>query len=269
MAQTDKYKALERLRKALDEIAGLKGLSWRSPEFEKWQRDTRIAITNTFIGKPEHIKDFEAIRYISLSISSSSSADQEAYTQGLESAGAVLESMIHEVTEYWEEEIESSQSSESRESKQIKTKEVFVVHGRDEGAREKVARFLERLDLTPIVLHEQPNEGRTVIEKFEDYTHVGFAVVLLTPDDVGRLQDDVNDFRPRARQNVIFEFGYFVGKLGREYVCALVQGALERPSDYDGVLYIPLDDSDGWKIRLVQELKNAGYNVDANRVFAT
>ena len=120
-----------------------------------------------------------------------------------------------------------------------------------------------------MVLHEQPNEGRTIIEKFEDFAHVRFAVVLLTPDDTGRLQADAGEYRPRARQNVIFEFGYFIGKLGRERVCALVQGDLERPSDYDGVLYIQLDDSEGWKMRLVRELKSAGYDIDANRVLAT
>lgn len=125
------------------------------------------------------------------------------------------------------------------------------------------------MELKPVVLHEQPNEGRTIIEKFEDYTDVRFAVVLLTPDDVGGLQDNAGDTKPRARQNVIFEFGYFIGKLGRERVCALVKGNVEKPSDYDGVLYIQLDDSEGWKMRLVRELKSAGYNIDANRVFAT
>lgn len=125
------------------------------------------------------------------------------------------------------------------------------------------------MELKPVVLHEQPNEGRTIIEKFEDYTDVRFAVVLLTPDDVGGLQDNAGDTKPRARQNVIFEFGYFIGKLGRERVCALVKGNVEKPSDYDGVLYIQLDDSEGWKMRLVRELKSAGYDIDANRVFAT
>ena len=66
---------------------------------------------------------------------------------------------------------------------------------------------------------------------------------------------------------MIFEFGYFIGKLGRKRVCALVKGDVEKPSDYDGVLYIPLDDSDGWKMRLITELKTAGFNVDANRAF--
>ena len=128
---------------------------------------------------------------------------------------------------------------------------------------------LERLDFRPVVPHEQPNEGRTMIEQFEDFAQVGFAVVLLTPDDIGRLQDDARHFRPCARQNVIFEVGHFIGKLGRDRAHALVQGEVERPSDYDGVLYIPRDDSDGWKMRLVQELKNAGYDIDLNWTFTT
>ena len=266
MERTKKGKALERLRKALDEIAELKELSTDSPQFKKWQRDTRVAITNTFGSGSDHIKDFKAVRFHSLSMYASR---EEAYAQGLRSAAAILESMIDEINEYWEDQSQELWSSGGHRNERINTKEVFVVHGRDEGARDKVARFLERLDLKPVVLHEQPNEGRTIIEKFEDFAHVGFAVVLLTPDDTGRLQDDAGDFKPRARQNVIFEFGYFVGKLGRERVCALVKGDVERPSDYDGVLYIPLDDSGGWEMRLLQELKSAGYAIDANRAFAT
>ena len=110
-------------------------------------------------------------------------------------------------------------------------------------------------------------KGRTIIEKFEDFAHVGFALVLLTPDDEGRLRDDKGDFKPRARQNVILELGYFLGKLGRERVCALVKEGVERPSDYDGVVYIPLDDSGGWEMKLIRELKSAGYDIDANRAF--
>jgi predicted nucleotide-binding protein len=99
-------------------------------------------------------------------------------------------------------------------------REVFLVHGHDEATREKVARFLERLHLEPIILHEQPNRGRTVIEKFEDHSKVCYAIVLLTPDDVGGPWKS-NDRLPRARQNVILEHGYFVGLLGRRHVCAL------------------------------------------------
>ena len=271
MEQTKKGKALERFRKVLDKVSELKGLPRSSPEFQKWRRNARVVIANTFGSESSHVVDFDKIRY-SLGIFTSgtpASEFQAAYERGLESARAILESMIEEINEYWEDESEASRSSDGHKSEQINTKEVFIVHGRDEGAREKVARFLERLGIEPVVLHEQPNEGRTIIEKFEDYAHVGFAVVLLTPDDIGKLRDDQGDFKPRARQNVILELGYFMAALGRERVCALVKEEVERPSDYDGVLYIPLDDSGGWEMRLIQELKSAGYDIDANRVFAT
>ena len=148
---------------------------------------------------------------------------------------------------------------------QIDMKRVFIVHGRDEGAKHKVARFLGDLELEPVILDEQADRGRTIIAKFEqEAERVGFAVVLLTPDDEGRLKGEDSDLRPRARQNVIFELGYFAGSLGRNRVCALTKEDVEIPSDYDGVVYIPLDDSEGWKIGLVRELKAAGFDVDAN-----
>lgn len=101
------------------------------------------------------------------------------------------------------------------------SRDVFVVHGHDEGARESVARLVERLGLGAIILHEQSNAGRTIIEKFEASSEVGFAVVLLTPDDVGYPRDKSDQAAYRARQNVIFELGYFMGKLGRKRVAAL------------------------------------------------
>lgn len=104
-------------------------------------------------------------------------------------------------------------------------KKVFVVHGHDNEAKEGVARFLYKLGLEPIILHEQASAGRTVIEKFETYSHgVAFAVVLLTPDDLGAAAADVSNLRSRARQNVIMELGYFIGKLGRMRVCACTKG---------------------------------------------
>lgn len=268
MAHTDKYKALERLQKALDEINELRTLSTDSPGFKKWRRDTRIAIANTFPSDSSHVNEFAAIRYLSGAPFQTPSDDRKVYLGGLESAKALLESMIDEINDYWKDQ-SGTGSSDNRGNERINTEEIFVVHGRDEGAREKVARFLERLGLKPVVLHEQPNQGRTIIEKFEDFGQVGFAVVLLTPDDTGKLNDDAGGLQPRARQNVIFEFGYFVGKLGRKNVCALVQGDLEKPSDYDGVLYTPLDDSGAWEMHLIRELKSAGYDVDANRAFPT
>jgi predicted nucleotide-binding protein len=144
--------------------------------------------------------------------------------------------------------------------------EVFVVHGRDEAVKESVARFLEKLHLHPIILHEQPNKGRTIIEKFEGHSDVGFAVVLLTPDDVGELASSTGEHPPRARQNVILELGYFLGKLGRARVCVLHMHGLEIPSDILGVLYVPYDADNGWRLKLAKELKAAGMPVDLNRV---
>lgn len=144
---------------------------------------------------------------------------------------------------------------------------VFIVHGRDKTYKDSVARLLEKLFLHPIILHEQPNQGRTVIEKFIDNAIVGFAVVILTADDKGGVQGTATkkNLHPRARQNVVLELGYFMGKLGRKRVCALYQDGVELPSDYVGVLYIPLDAGDAWKTLLAKELKAAGYDVDLNK----
>jgi predicted nucleotide-binding protein len=141
---------------------------------------------------------------------------------------------------------------------------IFVVHGHEEGPREAVARFLERLGFQPIILHEQANRGRTVIEKVEDHSDVGFAVIILTPDDVGSLKGETP--QPRARQNVLLELGYFIGKLTRRRVCTLKVGELEIPSDWRGVVDEPYDASGGWRQTLARELEAAEYEIDWNKV---
>jgi predicted nucleotide-binding protein len=138
---------------------------------------------------------------------------------------------------------------------------VFLVHGRDDGAKEATARFLEKLGIIAVILHEQPNLGKTLIEKLEHYGRVPFAVVLLTPDDEGRAKGGAA-LNPRARQNVVLELGYFVGLLGRKQVCALYRGGVELPSDYDGVAWINMDSD--WRLLLARELKAAGFRVDMN-----
>lgn len=146
-----------------------------------------------------------------------------------------------------------SQSLESRVSKKV-----FVVHGHDEAAKESTARFLEKLDLEPIILHEQASGGRTIIEKFEKYSSdVGFAVVLLTPDDHCASKTESAGLQPRARQNVVLELGYFLGRLTRNRVCALHKGGIELPSDIQGVIYVEMDDAGAWRTKLAQELVHA------------
>ena len=145
------------------------------------------------------------------------------------------------------------------------TSRVFLVHGHDEAVREKVARYPEKLNLVPVILHEQPNKGRTIIEKFTDYADVVFAVVLLTDDDIGGPKgSSPAQLALRARPNVLFELGYFIGALGREHVCALHEAGVEILSDYSGVLYIPIDSSDAWRLHLAKEIKAAGLPIDLN-----
>jgi predicted nucleotide-binding protein len=160
-------------------------------------------------------------------------------------------------------EVEAT-SSKSNERSGHASNRIFVVHGRDDGPREAVARFLARLGLEPIILHEQANQSRTVIENIEEYSDVGFAIVLLTPDDEGSLRGEIP--RPRARQNVLLELGFFIGKLTRARVCTLKVGDLEIPSDWRGVIDEPFEISGGWKPTLARELEAAGYKIDWNKV---
>lgn len=140
---------------------------------------------------------------------------------------------------------------------------MFIVHGHDNEAKETSARFLERLGLQPVILHEQANAGRTIIEKFESYSDdIAFAVVLLTPDDVGAVATDASNLKPRARQNVIMELGYFMGRLSRLRVCALYKGGVELPSDYQGVLYIEMDSAGVWKSKLAKEFVQAKLTIN-------
>ena len=145
------------------------------------------------------------------------------------------------------------------------SKEVFIVHGHDGEAKESVARFLDKIGIVPIILHEQPNKGRTIIEKVEAFSEVGFAVILLTPDDEGK-KKGADELEPRARQNVLFELGYFIGCLGRDRVCALLRDEVKVPSDFDGVVWTKMDSGNGWKQALGKELEAAGYVIDWNLV---
>jgi predicted nucleotide-binding protein len=143
---------------------------------------------------------------------------------------------------------------------------IFIVHGHAGESREAVARFLERLGLEPVILHERPNEGKTVIEKFEAHADVGFAIILLTSDDVGGPAG--GEQRPRARQNVILELGYFIGRLTRSKVCAFKADDVELPSDILGIAWTTFDQGGAWQIGLAKELQAAGYKIDWNKVMA-
>jgi predicted nucleotide-binding protein len=144
-------------------------------------------------------------------------------------------------------------------------KRVFIVHGHDELLRTKAARLVEGFGLEAIVLHEVASKGLTIIEKIEEYSDVGFAIVLYTADDEGRKQDAVESspLMPRARQNVVFEHGYLIAKLGRSRVAPLVASNIELPGDISGVVYV----SDAnWQLKIAQEMKAVGYEIDFGKI---
>lgn len=144
---------------------------------------------------------------------------------------------------------------------------IFVVHGRNDLWENKVARYLSAVTSLPVdILHEKPHAGRTLIEKFEDYARTArYVVVILTPDDEARPRGSEDLLKPRGRQNVVFELGYFVGALGRGRVALLYDETVERPTDIDGVGYVPLDPRGGWRIELAKELLAAGIAVDPTK----
>lgn len=281
----DSEVAIQRLQKALDEIPGLTQTTNPTPEFNQWYRFTETTIARIFGENSSHVDQFREplvgfVENQPAHLTESELMSQEffatnqdkivgvrtPYTRALESGAAILESFVKEIEISGENAPQHIGTSNAPKGQAMNTDKIFIVHGRDEGAKHQVARLIGELGLEPVILDEQADEGRTIIAKFEQKAMgVGFAVVLLTPDDEGRLKGEDSDPRPRARQNVIFELGYFIGSLGRNRVCALTKGDVDLPSDYDGVVYIPLDDAGGWKLKLVKELQEVGFDVDANR----
>ncbi|MBE7061775.1 MAG: nucleotide-binding protein [Clostridiales bacterium] len=142
---------------------------------------------------------------------------------------------------------------------------VFIVHGHNSEIKQSVARTVTKLKFNPIILHENANNGNTIIEKLEELANsASYAIILLTDDDLGKAKEEAN-YNFRARQNVIMELGYFLGKLGRNKVFVLKFGDIEVPSDIIGVVYNTYDGEEGgWRNKLVKDMKSAGFNVDAN-----
>lgn len=165
---------------------------------------------------------------------------------------------------------------ETKTTIEISGDKVFIVHGHGELVKVTVARTLEQLGLKPIILHEQEDYGNTIIEKFESNANdVGFAVVLLTADDLGISKKDIEKAKAekketvpseRARQNVVFEMGYFMGKLDRAHVFLLLENGVEKPGDLDGMVYTPIDSEGMWKVKLAKRLKAMGYKVSLDSI---
>lgn len=233
---------------------------------EPWYQNRRFTITGTIINSQEDIDEIRIVQ----------TDEQKDYFEHEHNVKMIASNVVDMITDPrmlpfskgkdYTNEILFKKGGKIKNTKVEDGKKIFVVHGRDEQIKETVARFIEKLELEAVILHEQPSGGKTIIEKFEKYSDVQFAVILLTPDDFGGSKENTKAISNRARQNVIFELGFFIGKYGRDRVCALVKDKIEYPSDYTGVIYIGIDSKGAWKMELAKEMKQAGLEVDLNKV---
>lgn len=233
-------------------------------------RRTKMIITNLFGNTSEYLADLEKIDFYPIIAPSSDDWKRESWSSGVSKLRNLLNTMKEEVSLFTDvpgSVLEEQGAGAARSS--ATSDSVFIVHGNDAAMKEAAARIVTKLGLRPIILHEQPHKGRTIIEKFVDYSDVGFAIVLLSPDDKCFQQEgDQEAVRFRARQNVVLELGYFLGLLGRERVVAVYREAegFEMPTDYSGVAFVPFDDAGRWQFDIARELKASGYKVDANEL---
>ncbi|MHB1276355.1 MAG: TIR domain-containing protein [Candidatus Humimicrobiaceae bacterium] len=191
--------------------------------------------------------------------------EKESFAQDIGICIFYLEKMKQDINTYGERAIKIKKQKKIKEIvKNFNNKQVFIVHGHNIEKKVTTARIIEKLGLEPIILHEQANKGRTILKKLsESSDDVNFVIILLTADDVGKAEKDP-ELKQRARQNVVFELGYFIAKLGEKNVCSIYEDGVEIPTDYLGVTFIPFDSAEKWKFDLVKELKAAGFDVDAN-----
>ncbi len=155
--------------------------------------------------------------------------------------------------------------------KHVIKRKVFVVYGHDQTSRTQLEAMLRRWGLEPLILDQLPTEGQTVIEKLEAaIADADFGVVLATPDDEGHRANHSDEKAYRARQNVVLELGMLLAKLGRQNVAILLktQENMERPSDIQGLIYIPFKDDIAKEagVTLAKTMAARGYQIDIKKL---
>lgn len=242
-------------------IQSEKDLEVSRAQYKQWDDYNTVMLRRQF-DSSEVADEYGATFGGFVTVMPSLETEVRGHLRDVERKVTILESVRGRLSLY--EEVSPSIVSTQSEAR---SRDIFVVHGHDAEATQSVARFIEILDLRAVILHEQPSGGRTVIEKFEEESlGVGYAVVLLTPDDIGAPGDKPEETKRRARQNVVFELGFFVGRLGRARVCVLHKGVVDIPSDFQGVIYVAMDEAGAWQIALAREMKEAGIDLDMNKV---
>ena len=282
MSSPTKEQAIERLQKALDEVPSLKQMRRASPELTKWHRNTSVAIQHTFPNSDEHIQTFRGVGY-SLRGGAPVASDREfqnAYVRGLDRARAILESMIEEIEVYWDDQVpELAESIRLAVINTVNTSQVFVVHGRNQKARDAMFVFLRSIGLHPLEWNEavqatgkpMPYIGEILDAAF---AQAGAVVVLMTPDDEARLREPFRspsdpphetELTGQARANVLFEAGMAMGR-NADRTILVELGSLKPFSDVAGLHVKRMDNSSQRRQELAQRLESAGCPVNLDGV---
>lgn len=249
----------EKLKEIIDEIDILinDNVTKGTPAFTAWHTKAERFLIKRFGGDSLELSEFRKTRFAP-GIYTQPSELIDGCKRGLTATKLIFSEYIKEMNEEMNE-VSGSQGTQN----QALYDKVFIVHGHDGELKEAIARIVEKQGVSPIILSEQANKGKTIIEKFEENSDVSGAICLFTADDLGRSKSTKDDL-PRARQNVVFEAGYFMGKLGRSRVVIVAEHNVELPSDMQGIVYT---DKSNWEIDVLKELKAIGYAIDLNKLF--
>lgn len=243
---------LIKLYNEIDELKNKKNSS--DSDFKAWKTDVQLCLSGLYGEKSIQFKNFNNRLFSPMSIVENTDR-HELYVRDLETTKKEFERYIGD----FEDESENA----SAKKKRFANNKVFVVHGHDGELKEKVARRLEQQGIEAIILSEQANRGKTIIEKLEAYSDVHVAIALFTQDDLGASKEEKENEKYRARQNVVFEAGYFMGYLGRENTIIIVDENIEIPGDLSGMVYTT---KDNWEFEMLKELNAAGMKIDMNKL---
>lgn len=244
-----------KLRKLYNEIDELKNKDSSSDsDFKAWKTDVQLCLSGLYGENSIQFKNFNS-RHFSPMVIGGNTDWHKPYVRDLETTKKEFERYICD----FEEEGINTNMGKNRTS----NNKVFIVHGHDGELKEKVARRLEQQGIEAIILSEQVNRGRTIIEKLEAYSDVNVAIILFTQDDLGVAKEEKGNEKYRARQNVVFEAGYFMGYLGRENIIMIADENVEIPGDLSGMVYTTRD---SWEFEMLKELNAAGMRVNMNKL---
>ena len=243
---------LIKLYNEIDELKNKRSSS--DSDFKAWKTDVQLCLSDLYGENSIQFKNFNNRLFSPMFIGGNTDW-HEPYVRGLETTKKEFERYIDD----FEDESEKTDAKEKR----IINNKVFIVHGHDGELKEKVARRLEQQGIEAIILSEQVNRGKTIIEKLESYSDVHVAIVLFTSDDLGCAKEEKGNEKYRARQNVVFEAGYFMGYLGRENIIMISDETVEIPGDLSGMVYTT---KDSWEVEMLKELNAAGMKIDMNKL---